>query len=184
MTRAVRAVASDLILLIVCVIDRVHIRIIGHREMKARVEHEHHGRFGHSRPARFYPDDRRGIMQGREILDLLHERHGFRRDERGLFERLARSDNPMPHCVDLVHGRNDAALFVRQLLQNELYGDVMIGHGLFDDRFLTLCLMGEFGAVDADSFAVSLGDDVFRFHVDELIFKGRASRIDDQNFHD
>ena len=85
----------------------------------------------------------------------------------------------MPHRVDFVHGRNDAGFFIREFFQNQLDGYVMIGHGLLNFNFFTLCLMREFGAFDSDAFAVSLCEHRFRLHVDELIFKGGTSRIDD-----
>lgn len=151
--------------------------------METRIEHEHHRRARHRRLAGPDADDRCGVVQGGEILDLLHEHHRFFRDERGLFEGLSRGDDAMPHRIDFLHRRYDARLFVREFFENELHGDVVVGHGLFDHRLLSLCLMGEFGTLDADPLAIALGDDLLGLHVDELIFEGGAPRIDDQNFH-
>lgn len=176
---AVRAVSSHFVFLIICVIYGVHIRIFGHREMESRVEDQSHGRFGHRRAAGLDADDCGGIVQGREILDLFHHRHGFGRNERRLFECFARSDHSVTDRIDFFHRRNHARFFIRQRFQHQLYGDVMVGHGLFDDNFLSACFMRELGAVDADTLAVALGDDLLRLHVDKLIFEGRASRIDD-----
>ena len=52
-----------------------------------------------------------------------------------------------------------------------------------DGVFLTVRLVRELGALNADTLANALCNDVFRFHINELIFEGRTSRVDNKNFH-
>ena len=60
----------------------------------------------------------------------------------------------------------------------------MIFHLDLDLIVLTaLHLMLEVAALDADAVAEPLRHELLVFHVDELIFDGGRTRVDDQNFH-
>ena len=111
---AVRAVLSDLIGLVIVVIDRVQVRIIGHGGMEGRIEDERHLFIGHDGAAGVDAEDRRRVVQRRKFGDLVHRLHHFVGDERGLLERLAGGDDAVSDGVDLVHRADDARFPVDQ----------------------------------------------------------------------
>ena len=93
-------------------------------------------------------------------------------------------DHPVTHCVDLLHGGDDAVLRVHQGVQHGLDGLGMGGHGHVAGVYggLPRGLIGEF-AVDADALAKALGQHVLAAGVQQLVFQGRAAGVDDENFH-
>ena len=180
---AVCAVSADMVCLVIVIVDGVHVGVVGHGGMEGGIEDEGHLLAGHDGATGIYAQNGRGIVEGRELGDLLHRDHHFIGDEGGLLEGLARSDDAVADGVDLIHGGNDARLLIDELTKDEGDGLGVVGQLLLDDEGLAVCLVGELAAGDADALAPALGEHGLVLHVDELIFERGTPRIDDENFH-
>ena len=121
--------------------------------------------------------------EGIALLDGLHDLIG---DDDGLGKLLAAVDDAVTDGVDLLHGADDAVLLVDKGVEHGLNGLVVRGHGDFGllDRFLAgqLGLIGE-AAVDADALAKTLGKQLARSGVEQLILQGGRACVNDQYVH-
>ena len=130
--------------------------------------------------------DLRGFGAGRLDIPPAPETVGFRfaRDaDRAAL--LAAVDDAVADSVYLAHALHDAVLCAGELVDDRgnglgvgRQGDVLVEHGLAADERGVLQV-----TVDADALAQALGQDGLGLHVDELVLQGRASGVDDQNFH-
>ena len=95
-------------------------------------------------------------------------------------------NNTVTHSVDLLHGADDAVFSVDQSVQNSLDGLGMGGHSnvnsVQNSLALHLGLIGEL-AVDADTLAQALGQQIAGHGVQQLILQGRAAGVDHKNIH-
>ena len=88
--------------------------------------------------------------------------------------------------VNLGHGGNHTVFRTGQLVDDGCDRFGMRGHGKI---FIKHGLSANQGAVlqvtaDPDALAKTLCENGFGFHVDQLIFQGRAASIDNKNFHE
>jgi hypothetical protein len=182
----VETVAADLVLFIVLIGDGIGIGHGGHGLMEGGVEDGDHGHAGHELLAGLDADDVGGVVQRGEGIALLDGLHDLVGDDDGLGELFAAVDHAVADRVDLLHGADDAVLLVDEGVQHGLDGLAVGGHGngSFLDGFLAgkLRLVGE-AAVDADALAETLGQQLARGGVEQLILQGGRACVDDQYVH-
>ena len=85
--------------------------------------------------------------------------------------------------IDLVDAGDHAPLGVGEELENQGDGLIVAGHGvvLFVSS-LTGALMGD-DTGQTDLLAQTLGQNLLLIHIEKLILQGRASGVDNQDFH-
>ena len=105
-------------------------------------------------------------------------------DDTGFDKTVAAVENAMADGVDLIQRLNNAVFRVGEDVQNGGDGLGMGGHGdlPLDLDILVGNLVGQ-SAVEGDTLAQTLGKDLTGVRVHELILEGRASCVDNQNFH-
>ena len=177
-------VAADLVVLVVLVGQGVDIAVGGHGLVEGGVEHGHHGHAGHDLLTGADAGDVGGVVEGGQGDALLNGGHDLVVNAHGGGELLPAVDHPVAHRVDLGGGLNDPVLRAQQGVQHGLDGLGMGGHG--DLKLVLGVLGGDLvgqAAVDADALAQALGQHLAGVGVHELILEGRATCVDDQNFH-
>ena len=183
---AVEAVAADAVVLVVLIWHGIGEGLGRHALVEGGVEHGDLGHvLAHDGGAGVDAGDVGGVVQrgeGGAVLEGLHDLVG---DAHGAGELLAAVDDAVADSVDLAHALHDAVLCAGQLVDDRgnglgvgRQGDVLVEHGLAADERGVLQV-----TVDADALAQALGQDGLGLHVDELVLQGRASGVDDQNFH-
>ena len=88
------------------------------------------------------------------------------------------------HRADFLHALDDTLLGVLQRREHHLRGFHVVLDKLGDLHHL---FVGggllQVAALNGDALHLSLGDDLFSLHVDQLILQGGRTGIDNQNFH-
>ena len=80
-------------------------------------------------------------------------------------------ENPVSDCGDFIHAGNHAVLLVLQRIHNHLDGHFVIWHGTFQNIFILIRrLMGQLGALDADSLTEAFSNYTLIIHINQLIF--------------
>ena len=154
--------------------------------MEGGVEHGDHGHAGHELLAGLDADDVGGVVERGEGVALLNGVHDLIGDDDGLGELFAAVNNAVADRVDLLHGGDHAVLLIDKRVQHSLNGLAVSGHG--DGSGLDSFLAGQLGlvgeqTVDADTLAQTLGKQLARSGVEQLILQGRRTCVDDQNIH-
>ena len=131
-------------------------------------------------------DDVGGVVERGEGVALLDGVHDLIGDDDGLGELFAAVNNAVADRVDLLHGGDHAVLLIDKRVQHSLNGFAVSGHG--DGSGLDSFLAGQLGlvgeqTVDADTLAQTLGKQLARSGVEQLILQGRRTCVDDQNIH-
>ena len=125
-------------------------------------------------------------MQRRERVALLDGLHDFVSDDNGPGKLFTAVNDAVTDGVDLLHRTDDAVLFIDQRIEHGLDGLIVRGHGdggLLDRFFARqLGLVGK-AAVDADALAQTLGKQLARGGVEQLVLQRGRTRVDDQNIH-
>ena len=107
------AVAAHLVLLVVLVGQGVGVGHRGHGLVEGGVEHGHLGHVGaHDGGAGLDAQDVGGVVQGGQGDARLHGGEHLPVDAYGVGEGLAAVDDAVAHCVDLLHGGDDAVFRV------------------------------------------------------------------------
>ena len=185
--RAVRAVAADAILLVVLVREAVHVGVSRHRLMEGGVE-------GHDlRDARengLHGVDAQQVsrvMERGEVAaegDLLQD---VVVHEDGAGEEIAALDDTVAHSLDVLEGREDARLGIREGRQDEFHAHFVVGNrNVLHDLVTAGRGVLEDARREADLLGDTFRDDVEHIivlHVEELVLDGRTSAIDDKDDH-
>ena len=116
-----------------------------------------------------------------DLLDLIV-------DKLGLGHGLAAVQDAVADGVDFALVPDDALLGIREKLDDKLHGFLMRGEGLLlDDLFGMIAvgcdLMGQHAHGKANAFGDTGAEDLMAVHFEELIFAGRRSSINNENFH-
>ena len=181
---AVEAVAAQMVFLIVLGGDGVTVGLGGHGHVERGVEHGDLRLAGHDGLTGFDALQVGRIMertQGDAVTDGLLA--GLV-DDAGFDKTVAAVENAVADGVDLIQRLDNAVFRVGENVQNGGDGLGMGGHGNFplDLDILVGNLVGQ-SAVEGDTLAQTLGKDLAGIRVHELILEGRASCVDNQNFH-
>ena len=106
-------------------------------------------------------------------------------DQHRAGELLAAVDHAVTDRVDLGHRGDNAVFRAGQLVDNGGNGfgmrrerKILVEDGLSADQRAVLEV-----PADADALAEALGKNLFGFHIDQLVFQGRAACVDHKNFH-
>ncbi len=84
---------------------------------------------------------------------------------------------------DFIKARNHSAVALGQNSFYLLERHGMVRHFNVKVEFAPIRCVAVHMAACADALADSLRQHIFPIHINQLIFQGRASRIDDQDFH-
>ena len=99
------------------------------------------------------------------------------------YDRLAIFGSCMQYTVtnscDLIGALNNTMLCILQCFQNQTDCYFVIRHSFLNNVFVfSRYLMSQFGTIDSDSFAKSFCQYALISHINQLIFQGRASTVD------
>ena len=186
MAGAVEAVAADSVLLIILHGDAVHIGHGGHGLMESGVEYGYLGRAGHNGFAGIDAHEICGVVEGAQgdaVFDGLFA--GFI-DDAGSGELVAAVENAVAYRADFGYVCDYAVILVNQSFENQLDGCGVVGESGFNNVFLLsvlTVLVGELTHGKTDALGKTLGDYGVVGHVEQLIFKGRRTGVDNENFH-
>ncbi len=186
MAGAVKPVSAHLITRIVLVWDRVGEGLSGHGLMEGGVENAN---LGDIRPH----DGGTGVdacnigwvmerSQGDAVLQSLHH-VGVDADASG--KKLSAVNHPVADGVNFFHAGNYAVFGTDKFLDHSGYGLGMGGkvHVGFKYRF-PIC-EGRMLNMSVKTYALAetFREDLLGFHIDQLVFEGRATGVNDQNLH-
>ena len=183
--RPVEAVAADAVLLIVLLRQRIQIGLRGHGLMEGGIEYRHHRGVRHQSAARKDSGQICRIVQRCKIGDLTDALDHVIIDERRLRELLAAVHDAVSHRTDLGQRLHDAALRVRDGIENQADGLLMIldlGLRLDFPAMIADVLIGD-GAVNADALAQALCKDAAVVGINDLKLQRRTAAVDHQNVH-
>ncbi len=177
--RAVKTVATDLVLLIVLIRKPVQIRLLGHGLVKSGVKHCHHRHVRHDLPARVDADQVRRIVERCEVIALLD---GFQHrvvDDYGGGKLLPAMHDAVADCTDLAERLDDPVPCIRQRIDHE-----PDRHGVIRHRRLDLYLVPARGCVcehtfvDTDALTEPFCEHFLRAAVDQLVLERRTPTVD------
>ena len=136
--RAVRAVATDAVFLVILVRKAVHVGVSGHRLVEGSVEGDD---LRNRREDGLHGMDAQQvsrIVERSEVAaegDLLED---VIIDKDGTGEEIAALDDAVAHRLDVLEGREDARLRVGQGLKDELHAHFVVGDGdVLHDFFMS-----------------------------------------------
>ena len=178
---AMGAVLADRVLLVQLVGQRVHVGLRRQRLEERRVEDGHHGHAGHMLLTGTDSHERRLVVQGRELCQLVDLGDDVVVDEHRPVEVLAALHDAVPHGVDLVERVDGAVGTARHRLQHQRHRFVVVGHLRVDDRFVVVkpVLVERLGR--AHPLADALGEQLLALDVEQLVLQGRGAGVDDEN---
>ena len=184
MARPVEAVATNSILLVQLIRQRIHVRIVGHRLMESRIEHSH---LRHARQRLLYRINTfqvSGVMQRSQLGALHNHLLHLRRDNHRLVELLAAVHHAVPHCLYLFQVFDAANLLVHQRVQNQLNTHRVLRHLFLDNHLLAvgqLHLQERIG--QTDFLHAALCQHAMVSHLKQFILYTATSAVQYQYFH-
>ena len=168
---AVEAVTADTVLLIVLVGDGVHISLRGHGAVESGIEDSDHRDIrAKDLAGSLDAEDAGGVVQRSQRAQLADGVDDFVGDQAAGLELLAAMDDAVANGVDLLDIVDALAL---------------AGGHLLDDLSKSLGVGGEDrrSGSHADALAQALAQNLLAIHIDQLIFQGRRTAVNNQNFH-
>ena len=102
---------------------------------------------------------------------------------RRLLELLTAVDNTVADGVNLAHIVDALALAGGHLLHDLSKSLGVGGEDRGSGSLVAVGVMGDHAALHADALAQALAQHLLTVHIDELIFQGRRTTVDNQNFH-
>ena len=180
---AMEAVFADGILFIVFARDGVHVGFGAHRLMESRVEDGDVRDAGEDLFAGFDAAEIGRIVERAERdagADAVF--HGFIDDDRSRVFHAAMED-AVADGFDFGKALQNTVLRIDQLVADGFEGFAMILDRQDFLELLTFRLVDHLGVVHADAFDEAFGKDGLVRHVKKGEFEGRASGVDDQDFH-
>ena len=182
---SMEAIAADGVLLIVFVGDREDIALRRHGLMEGGIEHRYHRNiFSENFLTCAQSDSLRRIVERSKLSQIIDGVDDFIVDQSGYLVDLTSVENTVSDGDDLFYIVNDLS-FAGCKLGNDFKERFLVGgEGDFFDDCRAACHLMCDQAADADPFTVSLCDDAFVIHFDQLVFQAAGTRVDDQNFHD
>ena len=182
-TGAVEAVATNPVLLIVLIGQRIEICLLLHAHAESRVKDSNIRRSGHSRLAGFNAHEVCRIVEGSQmavrncLLDVL-----INQDGRAV--KRSAVNHTMSDCGNLIRALNHTVVGIDKSLHDKLNRLLVSRHS--DLELILLAArrrMCEQRALDSDSLAETLREHTLILHIDQLILERRASAVHDKNFH-
>lgn len=121
-----------------------------------------------------------GIVQGTQLAAFLDRRDDLFVDDDRAGELLPAVEHAVTDCRDFGKRLDHALLLGNEGVKDELDRLGVVRHLNFQLVLVSAVhFLGEVAAVDADAVAKPLRKYLFGLHVDELVFDGRASGVDD-----
>ena len=118
--------------------------------------------------------------QGAQLTDGVDDLVG---DQAAGLELLTAVDNTVADGVDLAHIVDALALAGGHLLHDLSKSLGVGGEDSGSGSLVAVSFMGDHAALHADALAQALAQHLLTVHIDELIFQGRRTTVDNQNFH-
>ena len=181
----VEAVAADVIFLIILIGDTEDISLIRHSLMEGSIKYSSHRNFSTENvAASLHGNSLRRIVERSEILEGYADIvDNFIGDQGGYLILLAAVENTVTDSGNLIDVGDYCELAGCESAY-QLFKSILMGCKRFVFLYGTTVgdLMGD-DAVNTDTLNVTLCNNRFICHVDELILKGGTSCIDYQNFH-
>ena len=180
---AVETVAADAVLLVVLIGDGVHISLRGHGAVERSVEDGDHGDVAEHLAGSLDAQDACGVVQGSQGAQLADGVDDIIGDQAAGLELLAAMHHAVADSVDLADIVDALALAGGHLLDDL---SKRLGVGGEDRRgggLVAVCLVGDHAALHADALAQALAQHLLAVHIDQLIFQGRRTAVNNQNFH-
>ena len=181
---AVEAVAAHVVLGVILVGQGIEEAACGHGLVEGGVEDAHLGHAGEQGLHGVDAGDVGGVVEGSQVVALLDHLLDFGGDEDALAELLAAVDDAVAYGLDFGVGGDAAYLGVGEDVEDGLDGALVVGLAEFAHLLGAVFeLELDEGAVDADFLDAALGEDNLAVGVDELVFYGAASAVENKNFH-
>jgi len=180
---AVEAVAADAVLLIVLIGDGVHISLRGHGAVESGVEDSDHRDVAEDLAGCLDAEDACGVVQrsqGAQLADGVDDLVG---DQAAGLELLTAVDDAVADGADLADIVDALALAGGHLLHDLSKSLGVGGEDRGSGSLVAVSFMGDHAALHADALAQALAQHLLTVHIDELIFQGRRTTVDNQNFH-
>ena len=180
---AVEAVAADAVLLIVLIGDGVHISLRGHGAVESGVEDSDHRDVAEDLAGCLDAEDACGVVQrsqGAQLTDGVDDLVG---DQAAGLELLTAVDDAVADGADLADIVDALALAGGHLLHDLSKSLGVGGEDRGSGSLVAVSFMGDHAALHADALAQTLAQHLLTVHIDELIFQGRRTTVDNQNFH-
>ena len=181
---AVEAVAADAVLLVVLIGDGVHISLRGHGAVESGIEDSDHRDIrAKDLAGSLDAEDAGRVVQRSQRAQLADGVDDFVGDQAAGLELLAAMDDAMANGVDLLDIVNALALAGGHLLDDLSKSLGVGGEDRRSGSLMAVGLVGDHAALHADALAQALAQHLLAIHIDQLIFQGRRTAVNNQNFH-
>ena len=91
---------------------------------------------------------------------------------------------PVSDCIDILDRIDNAYLRVRDFLDDDIQGILMILQRFRDRDLIAVCrLIGYVRTVNSDTFRKTFCENLFGVHIQKLVFKRRAAGVNNEYFH-
>jgi hypothetical protein len=127
--------------------------------------------------------ERRLVVQGRELGQLVDLGDDVVVDDDGAIEVLAALHHAVPDGVDVVEGVDGLVRTGGERLEHDGHGGVVVFHGLVDDELVVIDAVLVEGLGGADPLADALGKHLLGLDIDELVLQRRGTSVDNEDVH-
>ena len=180
----VETVTTDTVLLVVLVRKCIEICIVGHSLVESGIKYCYLGYTGHDSLTSTDTGKVVGVVERAEFAALFDCCNNVLVDDNGTGELLTAVKYAVTYCCDLAHRSDNAVIGRYESIGNELDSLTVVSHLDVDLVVLTTGnLVLEVTAFDTDTVTHTLCEYGLIGHIDKLILDGRASCVDNENFH-
>ena len=122
-------------------------------------------------------------MYGSELCQVVNLLDYFISNDSGLAEYFSTLHDSVTYCSDFVHALDYGSFACCENFNNLFKSLGVSGEGAVG--FVNLACVGSVldVTVDTDSFSVTLSENLFICHFDELVLEGRTACVDYENVH-
>ena len=180
-----KTISPDIVFFVVFIGNGIHIRLPGHSGVERSIKyHALRDLRPKDFPACTDTIQFGAVMQRRQRNQAFNAFYNVLVYQQRLIENRAALGHPMTYSRNFTKLCNNAVFAIHQSFCNKTESIRMILH--FRGGFYLPAvkgLMAENPLLHPDSFTVSFCQHAFSIHINELIFKRRTARIDDQYLH-
>ena len=179
MAGSMEAVTTNAVFLIVLMRNCVQISFLRHRHTKSSIPYSYVSFARHNSLTSLNSHQVSRVVQRSKIEALTDYFLNIFVYNDGLAVFGSCMQYTMSYSCDLVSTLNNTVLSILQRIQNQTDSNFMIRHSLLYNVFVfSRYLMSQFGAFNTDSLAETFCYYALIVHIDQLIFQGRASAVD------